>query len=171
MKQRNSDSFGFTLIELLIVISIIVIISSIALTFLISAKNRASDAKIRSNLAQVQRSAEIFFTEYDNYGEEVPVSGGSQGVNTICPGNTGTMGNGINMFSDTESGMDTFTGQGSLDNYPPNIQSSDRRCFSSIDHYAVLVLLSDGNYWCVDSRGNTLSRADFSLDPREPSCQ
>ena len=62
---------GFTLIELLVVIAIIGILSSIALASLNTAKNKASDAVIKADLANVRAQAELYSDEHGNsYGVE-----------------------------------------------------------------------------------------------------
>jgi prepilin-type N-terminal cleavage/methylation domain-containing protein len=50
---------GFTLIELLVVIAIIGLLSSLAIVSLNSARNKANDTKIKSDLAQVRTDAEV----------------------------------------------------------------------------------------------------------------
>ncbi|MEI6288003.1 MAG: type II secretion system protein [bacterium] len=50
---------GFTLIELLIVIAIIGLLSSLAVVSLSGARNKAYDAQIKSDLAQVRTSLEM----------------------------------------------------------------------------------------------------------------
>ena len=52
---------GFTLIELLVVIAIIGILSSIVLVSVNSARNKAKDASVKGNLAQINVAAELFY--------------------------------------------------------------------------------------------------------------
>ncbi|MFA5029196.1 MAG: prepilin-type N-terminal cleavage/methylation domain-containing protein [Patescibacteria group bacterium] len=68
MKQK-----GFTLIELLVVIAIIGLLSSLAIISLNSARNKAYDAQVKSDLVQVRNSAEIYYDTNGSYtGFTVP---------------------------------------------------------------------------------------------------
>ena len=50
---------GFTLIELLVVIAIIGILSSIAIVYLSDARNKANDAKVKSNVTTAATQVEL----------------------------------------------------------------------------------------------------------------
>ncbi len=58
---------GFTLIELLVVIAIIGILAGIVLAALSSSRDAAKVAKARSEIREIQKAAEIVFTEYGYY--------------------------------------------------------------------------------------------------------
>lgn len=62
-KQKS----GFTLIELLVVISIIGLLSSVVLSSLVSAKVKARNAKRLSDMAQLIRVLELYYSEYGVY--------------------------------------------------------------------------------------------------------
>jgi prepilin-type N-terminal cleavage/methylation domain-containing protein len=58
MKQLTTR--GFTLIELLVVIAIIGLLASVVLTSLSSARSSAADARVKSQLASLRSSAEVY---------------------------------------------------------------------------------------------------------------
>ena len=58
---------GFTLIELLVVIAIIGLLSSLAVVSLNNARNKAQDARIKSDLKQVSTAMELFYSEDSRY--------------------------------------------------------------------------------------------------------
>ena len=60
--QRRS---GFTLIELLVVIAIIGLLSSLAIISLNSARNKAYDAQIKSDLSQLRIYSEVTYSDGD----------------------------------------------------------------------------------------------------------
>lgn len=58
---------GFTLIELLVVIAIIALLSSLAIVSVSGARNKANDAKIKSDLAQIRNQAAVDFSDSGDY--------------------------------------------------------------------------------------------------------
>jgi len=66
-QKQNYQATGFTLIELLVVISIIGLLSSLAVVSLNSARIKARDAKRLADVRQVQTAIELFFNERGFY--------------------------------------------------------------------------------------------------------
>ena len=62
----NKTEKGFTLIELLVVISIIGLLSSVVLASLRTARTRAADAVIKSQLSMMRTSGQLSY-ETSNY--------------------------------------------------------------------------------------------------------
>ncbi len=63
----NTKQKGFTLIELLVVISIIGILSTLAVVSLNDARAKARDAKRISDVKQVQTALELFLADRNGY--------------------------------------------------------------------------------------------------------
>jgi len=127
---------GFTLIELLVVIAIIGILSSVVLASLSSARQKAFDTKVKTQLNQIKNGAEIYYTSNFNYG-----------VQTYSCSST-TVGG---MFADTGSGLSKL---GTSANYPVGENTIICNVATSGQAYAVSDnLLATSTYWCVDSTG------------------
>lgn len=58
---------GFTLVELLVVISIIGLLSTLAVVSLSSARQKARDAKRASDVKQIQTALELYFSDQNTY--------------------------------------------------------------------------------------------------------
>lgn len=88
MIRRN----GFTLIELLVVIAIIGILSSVVLSSLSTARNRAYDARRLSDLHALQTALEMYrgthnaYPIHSGWGTACNNWGGPQAANDTIPG-------------------------------------------------------------------------------------
>jgi prepilin-type N-terminal cleavage/methylation domain-containing protein len=67
MARRTASSRAFTLIELLVVIAIIGLLSSVVLASLDSARGKAKDAKIRSDLAELRTAMALYYDSHGTY--------------------------------------------------------------------------------------------------------
>jgi type II secretory pathway pseudopilin PulG len=61
MLQRYNESPGYSLVELLIFIAIVGILASLVIGVATPARNKAIDARIRNDIAQLRWQAEIVF--------------------------------------------------------------------------------------------------------------
>ena len=84
----KSQEKGFTLIELLVVISIIGLLSTLAVLALGSARSRARDAKRLSDIQAMQGALELYFLDNNAYPAEATVKA-LGGANAGCLDNTG----------------------------------------------------------------------------------
>lgn len=66
---------GFTLIELLVVIAIIGLLTSVTLAALNSARNKAANASVKSNLANARGEAALFFDTNGTYDSVCELTG------------------------------------------------------------------------------------------------
>ncbi len=126
MKQTHTR--GFTLIELLVVIAIIGILASVVLASLNTARDKGSDAAVKSNLNGMRAQAELFYDTGATY-------------TGVCA-NT-NMVNALSAASDAVQGTPTVGGLG------------DTECNAASGAWAAWAnLKSTDAYYCVDSTGN-----------------
>jgi type II secretion system protein G len=59
----KTNKRGFTLIELLVVIAIIGLLATIVLVSLNNARNKANNAKVKSDLSQVMLAVEMYYSD------------------------------------------------------------------------------------------------------------
>lgn len=89
---------GFTLVELLIVISILGILATIAITSFRSAQFRGRDAERKSDLKQISSALELYYSDYGKYPNA------ASGEIAGCPSTTGdACAWGSGSFTDTKT--------------------------------------------------------------------
>ncbi len=72
--MQQTTNKGFTLIELLVVIAVIGILSAIGLVSLNGAREKARDAKRKSDLAQIKTALVLYYDDFGGYPAN-PISG------------------------------------------------------------------------------------------------
>jgi len=139
---------GFTLIELLVVIAIIGILASVVLGSLNTAREKAADAAIKSNLTNIRAAASLWYDDNNAYALS-----GSEFAHAACAASTG------NIFEDTNI-MLAITGAVTQS---ATTTAGGSRCVASQETWAVAVQLktTDGagvanpepDAWCADAGG------------------
>ena len=88
----NTNRFrGFTLIELLVVIAIIGVLSAVVLSSLNSARDKGSNAAIKSNLNNARAQAELYYDSNSNTYTTV-CSSGTNNISALITGATNSGG-------------------------------------------------------------------------------
>ncbi len=124
MKKLNK---GFTLIELLVVIAIIGILASVVLASLNTARNKGSDAAVKSELAQLRSNGAIFYdTNNQSYGTLATAVCTSPGTN--------------NVFASSTSIITTLNTNANGGAY----------CTANGASFVITVPLKGGTTWCAD---------------------
>ena len=139
---------GFTLIELLVVIAIIGILAALVLVALGNARDKANDARIKSNVGQLRTLAEVHYdsnsTSYANFGTCVSDLDTAD-TSTNCVGEITPSVNSL-----VDDILDA-SGATTLDN-----------AFSDADAFCISAPLRSDNtvYVCADSTGSTTEGAN-----------
>ena len=127
MNTKQQSKKGFTLIELLVVIAIIGILAALVLVSLNAAKNKAADARIKSDIRQMVAYAVNW---QDSYGAWTNF----QGVNLTTDAKFVALQNDINNAGGT---------------YLPNSNTTTDLCLNAS------LKTSPNTYFCLDTRGGT----------------
>lgn len=119
----NKKQEGFTLIELLVVIAIIGILAALVLVALGNARDKANDARIKSNIGQLRTLAEV---HYDSNGASYEDFGTcAEGTDTDCAGDIGTSV--LSLLADTAAAGGEINATSEGDNFciESNLKSKD----------------------------------------------
>ncbi len=152
MKKTHSFHKGFTLIELLVVVAIIALLAATILASLGSARTKAKNTKITSELSSFRAQMELF---YNSNGFSYVGSGVT--TNTSC--GTDSFNTGIDNAKNLVQGIaNDITGN------PTNYYYM--ACAANPTSWAVSADLSQTqNAWCVDSTGVSKAAVDSLGNP------
>ncbi len=177
---------GFTLIELLVVIAIIGILASIVLVSLNSARGKGKDARIIATVGQLRTQFESDYNGSDYSGSFTTPSAAQVSVGGATVQAYGTLISDAKTNSPLTAPTATSTYNGSAalvmgNAYnaanPPEIvvvengtaASGAWSSGSKPTQYSIWGYLSTGNWFCIDSTGNT--KNGTSAAPTSITCQ
>ena len=165
MKINFKNKKGFTLIELLVTISIISLLSSIVLTTVSSARNKAKDAAIKQ---EVDAFVSLLNMEYSDNGSYDKLQGlfwiNAGGLNCQTAFYKGSS------YAEQAKKICQSIYDKAADN-PDYATPGGFRIFLSTDSdyskYTIMVYLNDGNWYCAGSSGVRAEHSSFEdLSPK-----
>ena len=134
---------GFTLIELLIVIAIIGILASLIIANVQGVRQRARDARRKSDLDAVQTALRLYYNDNKSFPATAavvwgnPLQSGSTVYLSQLPSDPSLSGGNPNYIY-TQVSSDSYTLRATLENASdPDIAESQARCGGSSTQYAV----------------------------------
>lgn len=146
MNRKNKS--GFTLIELLVVVSIIGLLSSIVLASLSSARTKAQDSAIKSQVLQFRTLMEL---EYNTTGSYTNLNKGWVGmgsINRTCS-NLGYAGSYGTKAVDMCTSIFNAIVNKTENNIYTGVNTDNSRS------YSIMARLSSGFFFCAGSSGRT----------------
>jgi len=141
---------GFTLIELLVVIAIIAILASIVMVAMSGARDKARDARIKGDLAQVRSLTEMLYDTDDYSYDDLCAD-----ENNLLSSGKGDLGA---QFKSLQDDMVT--------------QGATTTCYDSATAYCVSMDLqtTGAGYYCIDSTGLATTTAANNCTSTSISC-
>lgn len=157
---------GFTLVELLVVIAITGVLLAIALPNYLGARERARDAKVKSELNQLKQALRMYYNDYQQYpagsavggiigcgsnGDELcPVTSGACSIYEFAAGGEGCANvymkklptipaaDGSMKYYQRDNGEGFLLCVDGLENKAdPDIEASNARCYGGVPRYCV----------------------------------